>query len=372
MANYHIGDIKSFQITKDGKGFRFRYKTPSMANYKFKASKSKKELSAVRKNMISDFDNNVNKIETAMFDDVASLALEMRLEAIGRKVNGIRQRSFDNDERHLRLHIKPFYQGISIRDITTGKINGFIDEGANKDLSAKTIRHCVQSLNMVMKFAVDQGYIARNPCSSDDRKEIKGSVIERGGYSHDHMIGIIKTEKTLYLDTFIMFSAFTGISANELQGLQWSDINFTKSEVTVSRNVYRYDSQELKNNFRERVLGLPSQVMTLLKKWKLNSNCDFWVFPNASGKKPFEQNAMRKLISTVCKHAGVPDYGIGGFRKYYNTSMIGEVPDHIRKARMGHSKNSKTAEVHYTVIDLEQARSPMQAERLAQKILNIV
>jgi len=370
MPNYFIGDITVFKLpNQDFKGFRFRYKTPAMANYKFKSSKSKKELSAIRKAMIADFENNVTKIEVALFDDVAKLALEKRLNAVGRKVNGIRQRSYDNDERHLRLHIKPFYKGMSIKEITTGKVNEFIDDGANKDLSAKTIRHCVQSLSMVMKFAVDQGYISRNPCNSDDRKEIKGTVIERGGYSHDHILSLIKAEKTLYLDTFIMFSAFTGISANELQGLQWKDINFTKSEVTIKRNVYRYDTQELKNNFRERVLGLPSHVMTLLKKWKLNSMCDFWVFPNSNGKKPFEQNAMRKLISTVCKRAGVPDYGIGGFRKYYNTSMIGEVPDHIRKARMGHSKNSKTAEVHYTVIDLEQARSPIQTEKLLQKLL---
>ena len=369
MANYFIGEIKNFEIKSQYfKGFRFRYKTPTMNYYKFKVSKNKKELSAIRKNMMADFNNNVKKIEIALFDDVAKLALEMRLQAIGRKVLGIRQRSYDNDERHLRLHIKPFYKGISIKDITTGAINNFINHCANKNLSAKTIRHCVQTLNMVMKFAIDQGYLAKNPCSSDQRKEIKGDVIERGGYSHNDIIKLAQAEKNLYLNTFIMFSAFTGISANELQGLQWQDINFNKSEVTIRRNVYRYDTQELKNNFRERVLGLPSQIMTLLKKWKLNSHCDLWVFPNASGKKPFEQNAMRNIIKTVCKHAGVPNYGIGGFRKYFNTSMIGEVPDHIRKARMGHSKNSKTAEVHYTVIDLEQARSPMQAEKLMQRL----
>jgi len=369
MANYFVGDIKPYIIvSKDYKGFQFRYKSATMKSYGRKIAVNKKELSAIRKNMMADFQNNVTKIEVALFDDVAKLALEMRLEAIGRKVLGIRQRSYDNDERHLRLHIKPFYKGTSIKDITTGAVNNFINHCANKNLSAKTIRHCVQTLNMVMKFAIDQGYLAKNPCSSDQRKEIKGDVIERGGYSHNDIIKLAQAEKTLYLDTFIMFSAFTGISANELQGLQWKDINFTKSEVTIKRNVYRYDTQELKNNFRERVLGLPSEVMTLLKKWKLNSMCDFWVFPNFNGRKPFEQNAMRKLISTVCKRAGVPDYGIGGFRKYYNTSMIGEVPDHIRKARMGHSKNSKTAEVHYTVIDLEQARSPMHAEKLMQRL----
>jgi integrase len=370
MANYFIGDIKPYIIVaKDYKGFQFRYKSATMKSYGRKIAVNKKDLQSIRKAMISDFENHVTKIEVALFDDVAKLALEKRLDAVGRKVNGIRQRSYDNDERHLRLHLTPFFKGISIKEITTGKINSFIDDCANKDLSAKSIRHCVQTLNMVMKVAVDQGYISRNPCNSDDRKEIKGVVNERGGYSHDHIASILKVKKTLYLDTFIAFSAFTGVSANELQGLQWQDINFNKSEVTISRNVYRYDTQELKNNFRERILGLPSHVMTLLKKWKLNSHCDLWVFPNASGKKPFEQNAMRNLIKTVCKHAGVPNYGIGGFRKYFNTSMIGEVPDHIRKARMGHSKNSKTAEVHYTVIDLEQARSPMQAERLLQKLL---
>ena len=156
MANYFIGDITVFKLpNQDFKGFRFRYKTHAMANYKFKSSKNKKELSAIRKNMISDFDNNVTKIEYALFDDVAKLALENRLNAVGRKVNGIRQRSYDNDERHLRLHIKPFYKGMSIKDITTGRVNEFIDDSANKDLSAKTIRHCVQSLSMVMKFAVD-------------------------------------------------------------------------------------------------------------------------------------------------------------------------------------------------------------------------
>ena len=198
MANYFIGDIKPYIIVaKDYKGFQFRYKSATMKSYGRKIAINKKDLQSIRKAMISDFENHVTKIEVALFDDVAKLALEKRLNAVGRKVNGIRQRSYDNDERHLRLHLNPFYKGMSIKEITTGKVNEFIDDSADKDLSAKTIRHCVQSLSMVMKFAVDQGYISRNPCNSDDRKEIKGTVIERGGYSHDHVLKLIQAEKTL-------------------------------------------------------------------------------------------------------------------------------------------------------------------------------
>ena len=371
MSNYYISEIKPYEIkSKNYQGFCFRFKSATMKTYGRKVAKTRKELNLIRKKMTSEFENNVQKIEVALFEDIATMALEKRISAVGRNVNGIRQRSYENDERHVRLHLIPFFKGIKISNVTTGKVNDYIEDSANRNLSAKSIRHCVQTLSLIMKFAVGQGYIENNPCNASERMEIKGSVIERGGYSHDHISKLLKVEKTLYLDTFIMFSAFTGISANELQGLQWSDINFTKSEVKVIRNVYRYDAQDLKNDFRERELGLPAEVMNLLKKWKLNSKCNLWVFPTSNNRKPFEQNAMRKLIKTVCKHAGVPYYGLGGFRKYYNTSMIGEVPDHIRKARMGHSKNSKTAEVHYTVIDLEQARSPIQAQRILQKLLS--
>ena len=133
MANYFIGDIKPYIIVaKNYKGFQFRYKSATMKSYGRKVAVNKKDLQSIRKAMISDFENHVTKIEVALFDDVAKLALEKRLNAVGRKVNGIRQRSYDNDERHFRLHLNPFYKGMSIKEITTGKVNEFIDYSGHK------------------------------------------------------------------------------------------------------------------------------------------------------------------------------------------------------------------------------------------------
>ena len=251
MSDYYIGEIKPYGIIKTGfKGFRFKYKSSTMKSYKSKVRKIKKELIAERENMQEDFRNNMNKTNQALFQDIAEMALEKRSNAVGRKFNGIRQRSYENDERHYRLHLYPKFADVGIKSITTGLVNEFIEACANKDYSAKSIRHYVQTLSMIMKHAIDAGFIRRNPCNSDDRKEINGTSKDRGGYSHDHIGLILNVETNLYLKTFLMFSAFTGISANELQGLQWDDINFTQSEVTIKRNVYRYDAQELKNNFR--------------------------------------------------------------------------------------------------------------------------
>ena len=56
---------------------------------------------------------------------------------------------------------------------------------------------------------------------------------------------------------------------------------------------------------------------------------------------------------------------------YFNTSLIALVPPHIRKARMGHSKLSNTAETNYTIVDLEQARDAKQADQLMKKVLEV-
>ena len=379
MAEYRITDIYSVSGVRRGKkfkSFQFSYKVMDENTgtwpkiFKKVTNSNKKKLKEEREHLETFLKSQAKVVEDAYFEDIAEKALDARKMSINRPVKGIRARSFDNDQRHYHLHLKPYFGGKSIRKITTGDINLFIDSKANSGKSAKLIRHCVGTLNMIMKFAINKGYIAVNPNNPKERDKITGGERERGGYSHDHIASMIKVEKTTYLQCFVMFSAFTGLSANELQGLQWGDISFDSRTVTVQRTIdNKGGMQDTKNFYRVRTLGLPEGLINILREWKLKSYSDLWVFPNAYGKKPFEQNAMRKNIKKICDLAGVPDYGIGGFRKYYNTSMISEVPDHIRKARMGHSKHSTTAETNYTIVDLEQARDAKQAEQLMKKVL---
>ena len=83
-----------------------------------------------------------------------------------------------------------------------------------------------------------------------------------------------------------------------------------------------------------------------------------------------EQNAWRKLVATVCRHAGVKDKGLGGFRKFYHTQMEhAGVPESIRKYRMGHSKKSNTAKVHYTDADVRLAQDVSDLESIQAQVL---
>ena len=61
------------------------------------------------------------------FQDCASQALAKRQMLIGKK-NGLRRQTWDNDERHLRLHLTPHFGEMQMKAITTGVINDYIEE----------------------------------------------------------------------------------------------------------------------------------------------------------------------------------------------------------------------------------------------------
>ena len=301
------------------------------------------------------------------FNAAADEALEERAKLVGKK-NGIRSQVYDNDERHLRLHLRAYFGDTPMKQITTGAINRYIQHLVVQEMAPKTQRHVIGTLNMVCKHAVDRGYLLTNPCAKEDRTEIRGSQGQRGAYHADDLQMLLAQTMTTQVRALIMTSAWCGIAGNELQGLQWRDVDLYAGSLTIDRTGYRYMVQdETKTEHRRRTVPIPSATIKVLREWQLQCPSSVWVFPAASGRMG-EQNAWRKLVATVCRHAGVDDKGLGGFRKFYHTQMeMAGVPESIRKYRMGHSKKSNTAKIHYTDADIKAAQNVADIETIAAK-----
>jgi len=259
---------------------------------------------------------------------------------------------------------------VQMRNLTTGDINLYINKMAVDEISPKTQRHVINTLNMVCKHAVAKGYLLTNPCAKGDRQQIRGSMGERKGYTADQVQAILSAEMPLQVRAMITTAALTGLAANELQGLQWKDIDLYAGTLSVQRTGFRYMVQdETKTEYRRRSLPLPSILIKTLREWQLQCHSQVWVFPAVNGRMG-EQNAWRKQVVQACKQAGVEDRGLGGFRKFYHTQMeVAGVPESIRKYRMGHSKKSNTAKVHYTDADVKLAHNVSDLETIAQKVL---
>jgi len=352
-------DVKGIIWYMDLAGKRKRvYSDPTETAWRRRWMKLRDDLAAGQQ--------NANRATLAT---VVEKALAYRENFIG-KPNGVRLQSHENDVRHLKKHTLPHLGDKQIHKITVGDINLFIDQLMLEGKSPKTQRNIIHSLNMVFKYAIDKGMVFSNPCSSDSRRTIMGSIGTRDGYNADEVRRILAQEMPSYSRALFTFAALTGLAANELQGLLWDCVDVKKGSIEVKRTGYRGGLQETKTEYRIRTIPMPSSLITLMREWQLQCPSHAYVFPSAKNVMA-EQRHWSGLLQTICKRAGVDYKGIGGFRKFYHTQMeLDAVPDSIRKYRMGHSKKSNVAAQHYTVTDLALAQSPDDAQKIAGRIMS--
>jgi len=299
---------------------------------------------------------------------VAAQALRERQKLIGKR-NGLRQQTYGNDERHVRLHIVPRIGDKQMARLSVADVNLFIQDMRVREIAPKTQREIVHTLSMICKYAVNSGILQTNPCTKGDRQAIKGNDGARDGYHADEVKSILAATTRHYTKALIHVAAFTGLAANELQGLLWDCVDLKAGKIYVKRTGYRGALiDETKTPYRVRELPLDSTTMRILREWKLQADSDYFVFPSATGVMG-DQKHWSGLLETICRHAKVEFKGIGGFRKFYHTQqLLAGVPENIRKYRMGHSKKSQTAMVHYTVTDLSLAHHPADIEKIVQAV----
>jgi len=364
MATFEINKPKLVNWKGTGKIYRVSFREE---NGKWKSIYARKKSDAKEKYEIkkSQLSNGIGSNSKKTFAEVGQAAIDDKSEMVNKK-DGLRPQSLENHKRHFKNHLVKFFKDRRIGSITTADVNKFIKCYKEKEYSAKSIRHFVSTLNLICKYALDKGELFTNPCNRDRREAVRGSMKERKGYQPDEISRMLAQNMTLQTRCIIWVASHTGLAANELQGLQWRDIDLYAGSLTVERTGFRYAVQnETKTEFRKRTLPLPSEAISLLREWQLKSHTTVWVFPTIDGKMG-EQNAWRKLIATVCKHAKVENKSLGGFRKYFNTQQkLAGVPDPVRKMRMGHSKMSNTSEVHYTDVDKKLAESASDVEKMA-------
>ena len=158
--------------------------------------------------------------------------------------------------------------------------------------SHSTIKKVEEVLRVLFRKAVEMDYILKNPVTT--------SVVS-------DWIPKEEQSKNIYLDKFqvnaifkdfqehspqyavaIPLLAYTGLRSGELRGLYWSDIDFDKASLKVTRQFNDATSKfsELKTTTSQRTIKLPQYVLNYLKQHKKEyktADCEL-VFPDKNCK----------------------------------------------------------------------------------------
>jgi integrase len=119
----------------------------------------------------------------------------------------------------------------------------------------------------------------------------------------------------------------TGLRVGELLALKWSDIDFERSQISVTRSIVMQRMGDCKTGASRKPVPLDLRLAEALYNWRLASPyllSEDWVFtiPHSNGRLPYWPGAFyRAHILPAAKTLGIEGIGWHTFRRTYATCL---------------------------------------------------
>ncbi|MDE5754797.1 MAG: site-specific integrase, partial [Oscillospiraceae bacterium] len=127
----------------------------------------------------------------------------------------------------------------------------------------------------------------------------------------------------------VLLSYYTGLRIGEVCGLRWSDINFEKNSLTVSRTVQRITEKNdnhathlligtPKSKTSVRIIPLPKFLMNILSKHKIKT--DAYILSQTAS--PVEPRTLQYRFKSLLKRANLPSVKFHALRHMFASNCI--------------------------------------------------
>ncbi|OBR96732.1 transposase from transposon Tn916 [Clostridium ragsdalei P11] len=365
--NYDIG------IDADGKRIRKQF-----------VGKSRKE--AEKKKL--DYINNMN----AGLKDTKNMWLAQTLKSwlfeVVKMSGNIKPTTFARYEGLYRNYIENSPIGcMSLDKLESIQIQRYYNKLFRQGKSSNQINYVNKFLKQFLNYAVDCGYILKNPCGGKKiaiPKENSDKVSERHipVFNNEDLAKIVKAESSK-IKYIALFSLSTGMRRGEIIGLKENDIDYKLKEIHIRRTVATttiFDDnnkrskqtivQEPKSKNSKRTIPLPASLVEIVKasikikkseKLKAGSsyckdNLDY-IFLSEQGNLINAGN-LDKTWSKFLRSLNIPHKKFHALRHTYTTKQFEHnIPLKTISMLLGHSSIEITANIYTHVLKKEKEKS---------------
>ena len=280
-------------------------------------------------------------------------------------------KTYERYKSMLRLRILPYLGNMYIDKIQPMQLMYLYQELSNctysrgnetRKLSSKTILEHHRLLHSMFQQAVYWQMIAYNPASRVRPPKSKKPCISF--YDDAQTIALIKAleGEELKFRVIILLTIFTGLRRGEVLGLEWQDINFKNSSVTVRQSNQYVSSigiytKDPKTETSYRTISIPISIIKLLKQYKIKQleqkirignkwNNTNYLFVQWDGK-PMHPDTITKWFRQFLEDKNLPHITFHGLRHTHATLLISQGLD-VRTVsnRLGHAQTSTTLNIY--------------------------
>ena len=230
-------------------------------------------------------------------------------------------------------------------DIADIKASHILKWQNDSGYAPKTIQNYRSTMNMILKMALYDDIIAKNPLSvvrlpKKTRQEVH--------IFHQPEIELLISSATGQLKNMLMFNFFAGLRGSELIALRWNDIDFNSNTIRVDTRI-REGVEDVTKSKRVRIIDMLPQARIALQnqRYKTGMLNDF-VFL-AQRNKPYRKPSnISEAIKFLCSSCDIKQGTLQTVRRSCNTLLkqYGLPTDWILD-QLGHVEDGVNRE-HYT------------------------
>ncbi|CAN5528535.1 site-specific integrase [soil metagenome] len=258
-------------------------------------------------------------------------------------------------------------------------IQDFYSELKNSGLSARTVRYTHSVLSSAMRSAVADGSILRNPCSrcALPRKDAP----EMKYFTGEEVKLFLAAAKYDRLYTLFLLAVESGLRPGEYLGLQWKDVDFEGSSLSVRRSVKirkggGFYFTEPKTKTSKRMLPLSPTLITALRTHRrdqaeaIMKRRDVYqdhglIFANELGLPILLENLRNRHFAKIIAAAGVSKIRLYDLRHTTATLLLSAgVHPKVVSERLGHASIVLTMDTYSHVLPTMQQDATDSIERL--------
>jgi len=248
-------------------------------------------------------------------------------------------------------HLYPVFGNLPIRELSSIIIRNWV---TSLTITAKTVRNILTPLRNMLDQALNDGVIEQNPLNKLVLNKLINKQTIKSNWEVDpfdrNEIKTILNEATGEARNLFQFAFFTGLRTSELIALEWSDIDWIKGIVRVSRAIVlkQRKSTKTKSGIRD-VLLLPPALEALKLQKSFTFLAGERVFHNPRTNSPWETDGqIRKTSWThILKKVGVRYRNPYQTRHTYASMMLSAGENALWVAKqMGH-KDTEMIIKHY-------------------------
>jgi integrase len=306
--------------------------------------------------------------------------LKMRSASVFDLVSHYRERELDPDtvwkthstkvtyEGYLNKWILPRWESYPLVRVNAGEVELWLRSLPLAKSSCAKIRNL---MSVVFNHGIRHEICDRNPIQLVRQSAKRKAVpVILSASQVQKLLGVLWIRER----TLVLLAFGTGLRMSELFGLKWSDIDFRRNEISVTRSIVFQVVGPCKTEASQKPVPLDSRLAEALKVWRDHtrySKVDDWVFasPAARGKRPYwGQCLMRTIVRPAAAKIGITQrIGWHTFRHTYSSLLRENKTDiKVTQELLRHASSRVTLDTYTQAVTVQKRRAQSRVIRLLQ------